>query len=98
MVWRLAGAGGVALILAALLFPVFVPARQRSRSSACLSNQKQIALALVPFYCFLRFWREAGIWLGAVLVLCVTLYFTWYRKLPPREEGRSDPPGGNLDT
>src|SRR5215212_499304 len=33
-------------ILAAILFPVFAQAREKARSSTCLSNQKQIALAL----------------------------------------------------
>ena len=33
-------------ILAAILFPVFAQARDKARSSACLSNTKQIALAL----------------------------------------------------
>src|SRR5690349_12512311 len=32
-------------ILAAILFPVFAQAREKARSSSCLSNQKQIALA-----------------------------------------------------
>jgi prepilin-type N-terminal cleavage/methylation domain-containing protein/prepilin-type processing-associated H-X9-DG protein len=33
-------------ILAAILFPVFAQAREKARSSTCLSNLKQIALAL----------------------------------------------------
>lgn len=33
-------------ILAAVLFPVFAQARERARSSACLSNMKQIAASL----------------------------------------------------
>jgi prepilin-type N-terminal cleavage/methylation domain-containing protein/prepilin-type processing-associated H-X9-DG protein len=33
-------------ILAAILFPVFAQAREKARGSTCLSNQKQIALAL----------------------------------------------------
>lgn len=36
-------------ILAAILFPVFASARDRARSAACLSNEKQIALALVQY-------------------------------------------------
>jgi prepilin-type N-terminal cleavage/methylation domain-containing protein/prepilin-type processing-associated H-X9-DG protein len=32
-------------ILAAILFPVFAQAREKARSSGCLSNQKQIGLA-----------------------------------------------------
>src|ERR1700692_1426850 len=33
-------------ILAAILFPVFAQAREKARQSACLSNEKQIALAV----------------------------------------------------
>ena len=32
-------------ILAAILFPVFSQAREKARSIACLSNQRQLALA-----------------------------------------------------
>src|ERR1700760_1648940 len=33
-------------ILAAILFPVFAQAREKARQTACLSNEKQIGLAL----------------------------------------------------
>jgi prepilin-type N-terminal cleavage/methylation domain-containing protein/prepilin-type processing-associated H-X9-DG protein len=33
-------------ILAAILFPVFAQAREKARAATCLSNQKQIALAI----------------------------------------------------
>src|ERR1043166_4890534 len=33
-------------ILAAILFPVFAQAREQARSTACLSNTKQIGLAV----------------------------------------------------
>jgi prepilin-type N-terminal cleavage/methylation domain-containing protein/prepilin-type processing-associated H-X9-DG protein len=36
-------------ILAAILFPVFAQARERARGISCLSNQKQIALAVVMY-------------------------------------------------
>src|SRR5690348_8324158 len=36
----------VIAILAAILFPVFAQAREKARQATCLSNQKQIALAL----------------------------------------------------
>jgi prepilin-type N-terminal cleavage/methylation domain-containing protein/prepilin-type processing-associated H-X9-DG protein len=36
-------------ILAAILFPVFAQARDKARQSACLSNQKQIGLALMQY-------------------------------------------------
>jgi len=41
-------------ILAAILFPVFAKAREKARQSSCLSNIKQIGLALQQYvqdYC-----------------------------------------------
>jgi prepilin-type N-terminal cleavage/methylation domain-containing protein len=36
-------------ILAAILFPVFAKARKRAQQSACISNQKQIAIAMMTY-------------------------------------------------
>ena len=36
-------------ILASILFPVFAQAREKARSSACVSNQKQIGTALIMY-------------------------------------------------
>ncbi len=36
----------IALILAAILFPVFARAREKARQVSCLSNQRQICLAM----------------------------------------------------
>lgn len=36
-------------ILAAILFPVFARAREKARQTSCLSNQKQIGLALMMY-------------------------------------------------
>src|SRR4051794_21082605 len=36
-------------ILAAILFPVFAQAREKARQSQCLSNARQIALALTTY-------------------------------------------------
>jgi len=36
-------------ILAAILFPVFAQAREKARQASCLSNEKQIGLALVMY-------------------------------------------------
>jgi len=36
-------------ILAAILFPVFTQARERARGTACLSNMKQVGLALTQY-------------------------------------------------
>jgi Na+/proline symporter len=46
----------------------------------------QLALALVPFYFLLRFWKKAITWGAVTLVLAVILYFTWYKNLPGKEE------------
>jgi Na+/proline symporter len=46
----------------------------------------QLALALVPFYFLLRFWKKAVIWGVVAVVLAVILYFTWYKNLPGKEE------------
>ncbi|MBI5834835.1 MAG: DUF1559 domain-containing protein [Armatimonadetes bacterium] len=36
-------------ILAAILFPVFAKAREKARQSSCLSNEKQIAIAVMQY-------------------------------------------------
>jgi prepilin-type N-terminal cleavage/methylation domain-containing protein/prepilin-type processing-associated H-X9-DG protein len=36
-------------ILAAILFPVFAKAREKARQTSCLSNQKEIALAVLMY-------------------------------------------------
>ena len=36
-------------ILAAILFPVFSKAREKARQTACINNQKQIALAIIMY-------------------------------------------------
>lgn len=46
----------------------------------------QIALALAPFYLFLRDWPRLWIWCGILAVLSVVLYVTWYRNLPSPDE------------
>ena len=46
----------------------------------------QGALAIVPFYLFLRQWRLAILWTALLLCLGVVLYWTWYRNLPPETE------------
>jgi prepilin-type N-terminal cleavage/methylation domain-containing protein/prepilin-type processing-associated H-X9-DG protein len=37
-------------ILAAILFPVFAQAREKARSASCLSNLKQLSLAIVMYW------------------------------------------------
>jgi len=36
-------------ILAAILFPVFQKVRENARKTACLSNEKQIGLAMIQY-------------------------------------------------
>src|SRR5439155_13821342 len=36
-------------ILAAILFPVFARAREKARGASCLSNMKQIGLAIIMY-------------------------------------------------
>src|ERR1700710_862380 len=36
-------------ILAAILFPVFAQAREKARQASCLSNEKQIGLAILAY-------------------------------------------------
>ncbi|MBC8134421.1 MAG: prepilin-type N-terminal cleavage/methylation domain-containing protein, partial [Fibrella sp.] len=36
-------------ILAAILFPVFAQAREKARQTSCLSNEKQLELALLQY-------------------------------------------------
>lgn len=40
---------GIIAILAAILFPVFASAREKARSVTCLSNMKQLGLALTMY-------------------------------------------------
>lgn len=46
----------------------------------------QGALALVPFYVFLRKWKDVAVWSLILLLLGAVLYRTWYRNLPPATE------------
>ena len=54
--------------------------------NALITAGFQIALALVPFYIFLRDWTRAWIWGAILAALSVILYYTWYRNLPSPEE------------
>lgn len=46
----------------------------------------QFSLAMLPFSMFLREWGRMRVWGAAVAGLAVILYFTWYKKLPARDE------------
>ena len=46
----------------------------------------QFSLAVLPFYLFLRNWKQLGLWAGAAGAIAVVLYFTWYKNLPSKDE------------
>ncbi|MFN2126486.1 MAG: sodium:solute symporter family transporter [Anaerolineales bacterium] len=46
----------------------------------------QVSLALIPFFLFLRQWKNMIAWLFVFAIMGVFLYFTWYKKLPSPEE------------
>src|SRR5574337_570391 len=52
-------------ILAAILFPVFARARDKARQATCMSNLKQIGLALMQYE---QDYDEAnpGVWFGPI--------------------------------
>ncbi|MBU0609942.1 MAG: DUF1559 domain-containing protein [Armatimonadetes bacterium] len=58
-------------ILAAILFPVFAKAREKARQASCLSNAKQLALAVLQYtqdydetLPMGRWWYGSGSWYG----------------------------------
>jgi solute:Na+ symporter, SSS family len=46
----------------------------------------QFSLAMIPFYAFLRKWKNFYLSLSLVLGIAFILYFTWYKILPSRDE------------
>lgn len=46
----------------------------------------QVALALLPFYFFLRNWTMAVVSGAIIVLLGIILHFTWYRNLPSPQE------------
>jgi len=46
----------------------------------------QFSLAILPFYLFMRNWKQLGAWGAAAAALAVILYFTWYKNLPSKDE------------
>jgi hypothetical protein len=46
----------------------------------------QFSLAVLPFYLFLRNWKQLGIWAAGAAALAFVLYFTWYKNLPSKNE------------
>jgi len=73
-------------ILAAILFPVFAQARAKARQAVCLSNVKQISLAILMYgqdYDYKTPWQADGVALAAYGNQCLlnpwfgTKAFTW---------------------
>jgi len=46
----------------------------------------QFSLAVLPFYLFLRNWKQLGLWAAGAAAIAVVLYFTWYKNLPSKDE------------
>jgi prepilin-type N-terminal cleavage/methylation domain-containing protein/prepilin-type processing-associated H-X9-DG protein len=75
-------------ILAAILFPVFAQAREKARQAACMSNLKQIGMALVQYS---QDWDEThpGVWFGPPANSSwsqpsnATLYYKWMDAIQP---------------
>lgn len=63
----------------------FMPAIDAVNGILCAAFQ--FSLAMVPFSFFLRQWTQFYTWLAALVGLGVVLYFTWYKTLPPADEG-----------
>src|SRR6186997_1566649 len=65
-------------ILAAILFPVFAQAREKARQAACMSNTKQIGIALMMYTQDFDELLPMGGWSGTG-----GIGSRWYRDLYP---------------
>lgn len=69
--------------------------RARSESPAvalinvALSSALILGCYLGPMYLVGHWFRQAAVWLSLAALASVTLYFTWYRNLPPSESTRT---------
>jgi prepilin-type N-terminal cleavage/methylation domain-containing protein/prepilin-type processing-associated H-X9-DG protein len=75
-------------ILAAVLFPVFAQAREKARSSACLSNMKQSCYGLMMYVQdhdgYFPYWSmEQGGYFGWFSRQKGRLFFTWEDQIQP---------------
>jgi SSS family solute:Na+ symporter len=68
------------------LVPARDPMPRLDALNGLLTAVFQFSLALIPFYCFLRKWNQALIWLFIAAALGIVLYFTWYKNLPSKDE------------
>jgi prepilin-type N-terminal cleavage/methylation domain-containing protein/prepilin-type processing-associated H-X9-DG protein len=70
-------------ILAAILFPVFAQARDKARSASCLSNQKQLGVALMMY---MQDYDEKTIWFYNASVAAYSKDYHagyWYHPIMP---------------
>jgi prepilin-type N-terminal cleavage/methylation domain-containing protein/prepilin-type processing-associated H-X9-DG protein len=75
-------------ILAAVLFPVFAQAREKARSTACLSNMKQACYGVMMYVqdhdgSFPSFYWEQGGHFGWFSTKPGRLFFTWEDQIQP---------------
>lgn len=68
------------------LVPVNDPMPRTDVMNGFITIFFQGALALIPFFLFLRQWNQMYLSLGILVVLTVVLYFTWYKNLPSPDE------------
>jgi len=68
------------------LVPAGDPMPKIDALNGLLTMVFQFGLALLPFYLFLRNWKQLGLWAGVVAALAVILYFSWYKTLPAKNE------------
>src|SRR3982751_5344949 len=68
-------------ILAAILFPVFAQAREKARQTACLSNTKQLGLAVAQYVQDYDEMLPMGAW--GTTVNGVSVGSRWYRDIYP---------------
>jgi Na+/proline symporter len=68
------------------LVPAGDPMPRTDALNGVLTMIFQFGLAMMPFYLFLRNWKQLGIWGAVVAVMAVILYFSWYKTLPARNE------------
>jgi len=68
------------------LVPAGDPMPKVDALNGLLTMVFQFGLAMLPFYLFLRNWKQLGLWAGVVAAMAVVLYFSWYKTLPAKNE------------
>ena len=70
-------------ILAAILFPVFARAREKARTTSCLSNVKQMGLAIMQYTTdYDEVYPTTNLW-GPPVLGDMRDYFTWDEQIGP---------------